>query len=782
MITRLSSILNFCSILFLAMPATFALEESSVTVGIFNQEISHKYTLENGLPSQKILSVTHIGQTVYAGTEQGLAMFDGHSWSLIPEIPAAKVISLFANETTLYILFKDTIYLLKGESLTKINVPLLDSPAVMTVFQNTIYIGNNDGIYSLADNQFKPDLDFQTACPDNRKINALAFKKDGTMAAATEGGLFLKNPSEKWKSMYPSDDTGRRWAPQNVKSVVFDEKGRLWFASPQGVGSFDSGWVLYTGAEGLPYNDFTCMASGQDGSLWFGTSMGAVRFMEGKWAYRQGLRWLPDDHVNSISIMKNGNAWIATDKSIGFIEQRPMTLAEKAAFYEDEMQRYIKRTEYGYVSEVGLEKPGNKSKIIYSDSDNDGLWTGMYGAGECFGYAATKDPENKQRAKQAFEALRFLSEVAVGSAVNHQPGFVARTVLPATEQDPNLRKSHTLEGMEEEQKNSDPYWKVYYPRWPKSKDGRYYFKTDTSSDELDGHFFFYPLYYDLVADTPEEKERVRNHVRSIVDHLIRNDFNLIDHDGKPTRWAVYGPPALNDEFRWAAQRGMNSLSILSYLSVAEHVTGDEKYAKVSRELIDKHHYANNIAFPSVQTGIGSGNQSDNEMAIMNFYNIQRYSKDEQLKKQLLFIFYNYWVLEFPEMNPFFNFAYAAYGLGKEYKDTWGTYNVSPWKGWLDDSLETLKGFPLDRVDWAHDNTQRLDIVPLPIQSGIDSNYKTPKRGYRVNHKVIPVEERYFEHWNHDPWKLHAGGDGRTLASGTVYLLPYYMGLYHGFIK
>jgi hypothetical protein len=26
------------------------------------------------------------------------------------------------------------------------------------------------------------------------------------------------------------------------------------------------------------------------------------------------------------------------------------------------------------------------------------------------------------------------------------------------------------------------------------------------------------------------------------------------------------------------------------------------------------------------------------------------------------------------------------------------------------------------------------------------------------------------------------GDGRELASGTVFLLPYYMGLYHGFIE
>jgi hypothetical protein len=52
----------------------------------------------------------------------------------------------------------------------------------------------------------------------------------------------------------------------------------------------------------------------------------------------------------------------------------------------------------------------------------------------------------------------------------------------------------------------------------------------------------------------------------------------------------------------------------------------------------------------------------------------------------------------------------------------------------------------------------------------------------VNGKVLPVENRFFAHYNTDPWRLDYGGDGRELASGTVYLLPYYMGLYHGFIK
>ena len=55
------------------------------------------------------------------------------------------------------------------------------------------------------------------------------------------------------------------------------------------------------------------------------------------------------------------------------------------------------------------------------------------------------------------------------------------------------------------------------------------------------------------------------------------------------------------------------------------------------------------------------------------------------------------------------------------------------------------------------------------------------RGHRVNGRVLPVENRHFNHWNNDPWKLDEGGNGTSLGSGTVFLLPYYLGLYHGYI-
>lgn len=46
---------------------------------------------------------------------------------------------------------------------------------------------------------------------------------------------------------------------------------------------------------------------------------------------------------------------------------------------------------------------------------------------------------------------------------------------------------------------------------------------------------------------------------------------------------------------------------------------------------------------------------------------------------------------------------------------------------------------------------------------------------------IESDERLVDHWNHDPWRLDQGGDGRYLADGAAFLLPYYMGRYHKYV-
>ncbi|NLS97725.1 MAG: hypothetical protein GXX96_36760 [Planctomycetaceae bacterium] len=712
-------LLLVAAILFLmTVFATRAAEVPQVKIGRFPQEVATVYTVDDGLPSNDVKAV-HLDRSgaVWAHTEKGWATRQGNAWT-----PA-------------------------GSPASKDLCGVVDPQG-----------------YAAADSH----------------VNQAARTADGKLVLATDHGLLVQVDGG-FEPMIVEDGLGRLWGTSGVRGTAVDSRGQLWFATLAGAACQTSdGWRFYTGRDGLPYNDFTTIVAGPDGVVWFGTHLGAVCFDGEGWTYRQGRRWLPDDDVRDIAVDAEGNAWFATAGGVGLIERRMMTLAEKAEFYEDEMERYIRRTPLGYVSEVGLARPGDKSEILYHDSDNDGLWTSMYGAGECFAYAATGDPTAKDRARRAFEALRFLQKVTQGCEHSPPKGYVARTVISTELPDPNVGR---VERDRQQKAERDALWKVYEPRWPKSADGKWYWKSDTSSDELDGHYFFYPAYYDLVADTEEEKERVREVVRDLTNHLVEHDYNLVDHDGTPTRWGVYSPKSLNHDPNWAEERGLKSLSMLSYLAVAEHITGDPIYAEHTEKLVKEHSYNTNAMIYKIHRGIGSGNQSDDEMAFMSFYNLVKYTKNESLREQMLLSFFSAWVIEQPEMNPFFNFAYAAFGLDARHASQWGTFPLAPWDGWLEDSVATLKGFPLDRLNWAARNSHRLDVVLLPRQqSGEIVEPPRTDAGHRVDGKVLPVENRHFNHWNTNPWRLDYPGNGRELASGTVFLLPYYVGLYHGFIQ
>ncbi len=615
---------------------------------------------------------------------------------------------------------------------------------------------------------------------------------DGRVTVWTDGGAVAWD-GEEWKTtdakppqrLMPSvtviDSFGRTWNQDSLLTSIKDVKNQMWVASAAGLAcQTREGWRFYEGRDGLPYNGFTCSAAGPAGEMWFGTDKGLIRFEDGQFAYRQGPRWLPDDAVRQIAVDEEGGVWAATSQGVGHIERCSMNLLEKALIYEREIDEYIKRTPYGYVSPVHLVHPGDRSHITRHDNDNDGLWTSMYGAGQCFAYAALKQPHYKTRAGQAFEALRFLQQVPQTGPIKPPMGYVARSIRSTSLSDPNVGRKERDAKMRAER---DRLWKVYEPRWPKSGDGKWYWKGDTSSDELDGHYFFYGIYFDLVAETEEEREDVRKVVASLTDHLIDHGFTLTDHDGKPTRWARFDPATLNDDPNFQVERGLNSLSMLSYLAVAHHVTGDARYADVAKDLREKHSYHTNLGVPKVHLGFGSGNQSDDEMAFMGFYHLIHYTDDPALKALYTKAFHSYWLLEKAERNPFFHFAYAAVGKDVTFETPWRTLDLSPTGEWLTDSLSCLQGFPLDRVNWPHQNSHRLDLVKLPeIQSrGLDYPDQA-FRGYCVDGKVLPVAERHFNHWNTDPWQVDYGGDGRTLACGTVYLLPFYMGLYHGFVS
>jgi len=98
-----------------------------------------------------------------------------------------------------------------------------------------------------------------------------------------------------------------------------------------------------------------------------------------------------------------------------------MTLAQKAQVFEERIR--ARHDRYGLTASSNLRVPGDLSSNVTRDDDNDGLWTAMYAAAECFRYAVTKSPEALANARKAVEAVLFLEEVA------GRRGFPARSFI-----------------------------------------------------------------------------------------------------------------------------------------------------------------------------------------------------------------------------------------------------------------------------------------------------------------------------------------------------------------
>jgi len=623
--------------------------------------------------------------------------------------------------------------------------------------------------------------------PDRRKLFRLAGAAEtirdiathnGSTAVAAESGLYIHD-GKRWELAKPRQGE-TRWAPLDVRAVTFDAEGQLWFACPQGVGVHrgDGEWTLFTGAEGLPFNDFTCIAAGPKG-VWFGTTNGAIRYADGVWEFRQGRRWLLDNHVRDVAIDASGDAWFATASGVSRIAFQPMKLSEKAARFNTDIERYHRRTPFGYVNPAVLQKPGDKSSAVATATDNDGHFMGLYLGAASFGYAATKDPVLRENAKGAFRALVFLSDVTSGGSHPAPKGFIARAIEPTSGPDPNLKLNPETD--RKRRANSDALWKIIDPRWPIDETGEWYWKCDSSPDELDGYYFGFGIYYDRVCETQEEKDEVRAIVRSMTDHLIKHGFNMVDHDGKPTRWGHFSPDDMNRNEDWWVERGLNSFSILTYLSVTHHITGDQKYRDIYLKLAHEEGFAmNGMTQPKVQLGPGSFGQADDNMAFMNYYHLIRYETDPILLSMYHNAIYYHWHFEKCELNPFFNFVYAACCLDKVREDHWNRVDLSPPKPWLEESVDTLRRYPLDLIDWSISNAHRIDIVPLPAYTRGPGNGHVGK-GWRVTGRTCAVDEQHAIYWGDDPWALSGGGGGTRLREGVPFLLAYYMGLVHGFI-
>ncbi|MEO9894102.1 hypothetical protein [Aurantibacter sp.] len=661
-------------------------------------------------------------------------------------------------------------------------VTITDNIPTISATKTNYNWNGNQWVKSTVDVDYPSFSKFKKLPDGSGKILSEVVYNDKTYIGC-EKGLFVNYEKNKWKQVLPADEN-YSWALKNVTALTVDTQGNLWFGSKEGVGRNTNGiWKLFTGKEGLPYTNFTCAAAGPNGEVWFGTEKGAIRVENDYFYYRSTRRWLPDNKVNKIAVDKKGTAWIATEKGLSQIVSKEMSYDEKATHFTNLTEERHNRM--GFICQNHLSEQFNIDSYELAISDNDGQYTSMYGAAQAFRYAATGDMEAKKIADRSFKAVKWLVDIST------VPGFPARVIIPVDWHEP-VNEQYSQEYNKRHQKN-DPFWKDIFPRFPLSEDGKYRWKCDTSSDELAGHYFYYGIYYDLVAETQEEKAAVKQVVADVTDHLIRNSFKLVDYDGKPTRWGSFDPEYFNSIWGWD-QRGLNSMMMLSFLNVASHVTKDPKYDEVAKKLRDEENYHINAMHPKEFFPPENVVPWDNNLGLMSFYGLINYEKDPELLMMYRLSLEYAWLNISKQKNAFWDALYGALAnsftkkVNEGYFETSEMFTENPLfaqsvidrygKSSLDTKYikETLQRIPLDLIGYEMDNTHRLDVLldTTPAQE--------PEMGWGVDSYALPIDERGHVRLDRDAFDLHdSEGNGYSEHEGTFYLLPYYFAKYHDLI-
>ncbi len=722
------------------------MKKSTFNLGEFRQLDKVFLTADNGIDCENVTSVAFEGETLYIAQADGVFEYaDGKMKKTT--IAASKI---FSADGKIYAAIGNTLAEVKkgkAKKIAEFDTPVKDISVALDgsfwlITDSHLYLKKEDGFEAIVS---LPESTGCVAALDNKS----KYGETVYIGSSVEGFMSMKGKRRHWAELIPEMTPV---LSRSINCIAIDALGHIWVGSDEGLNIYDGRNFWFNGNDfySVPAGSFNDMFFAKDGKKYFATNTGIVTLIEGKISYLSFGAWLMHPTVTKITVSDNGTIAAVTPRGISIITTKIMTLEEKAAHYDAMAVKYFTRNE-GYQVTRELRKYGDLDSGWLPNSDNDGLFTGLYCASQCFRYAVTGSEEAKANAKRAVEAMIKLTEIT------GKKGFTARATRYSHEENfmTGVREEwHIVEG------NPDCEW-----------------LGETSSDEMTGHYYAYGIYFDLVADE-NEKKKIAEVVKTITDHILENNFHLCDVDGVPTTWANWEPDLLNNDDRWYYERGTNSLEILSFLKTTYHVTGEEKYNDVYNMLINKHHYAMNC----IQYKCEDGHLAhiDDQLDFTNIYPLIVYSGNDAHNEIFKMGLTHHFDYEKIERSPMFNITYGAL-----------TNNPCD----IENAAKSLSEMNLDLIRWPVFNSYRKDIVWDTEQEamGAPAQLKYPvEYGSRVlmhydgNQCVCDSGCEEFVNVNTKTVNRTStlpgtGANGKRAMMPYIYLLPYWMGRYYGLL-
>lgn len=673
--------------------------------------------------SSHILSLCYAPNgTLWAGTGKGLLYFNGERFVKISGIINEVNAVYAAPQGKIFAASLSTVYTVENAAITAQCEIKEKAIGILADDAENIWLATKSYLYKYNGSAFVLHT-------------RIEFADSRAFAACGNGDVYIGNPQAlmmlhgkrpRWSNMM----RGMTNVPESpVTALKTDELGFVWVGCEDGLHIYDgkSEWKGPECFDFFPKLKINVIDLSCDGTVYLGTDIGLYTVNGEKTRFYGSKRYLPEGTVKCLAVKPDGSEfWVGTEGGLSRIEKKPMLLSEKEKYYQQFME-YFKRENYLTKRENTVNRDITTGNV--SITDNDGLWTAVYVAAECFRYAVTGEEDARENAKKSMKAMMKLM------TMTGVKGFPARAYRRPGE---------------------DAYGDGNIEWHPSSDEkGELEWKGETSSDELVGHYLASGLYFDFCADE-EDKKALAGCIGDVTDHILDNGYVLCDADGLPTTWAHFGPDELNLDDKWCWEKGINSLEIMSFLLSAYHITGNKKYLDKKNELAVKYHYAMNILTHKIDDAHSC--HIDDRLGYYALLPFLRYETDPAVKRFVLLATRRHFEYERIEHCPIYSFITAMATQG--HTD-------------LSEAVEMLEEYPLDLFSYETKNSVRPDVV---------WEERTAEFGEKPHAKyALPACERVADALCYNPFQLD-GCKKDNIISPASWLFAYWFAKYYGMIE
>ncbi len=328
----------------------FAPTAQALDPGLALDQYAHdRWDTKDGLPQGAVLSIHQTSNKyLWLGTQAALVRFDGQTFTTFGSAPGTGQYSFVRDLTETsdgklwaaamggVISYDHGTFTLFDESRGLVHPFTF---AIVPGPGDSIWAGSGgSGVWLLRDGEFALHPAYATPGLPS-KINDLAKAPDGTLWAATDGGIIRL-------SIPPRLLTTRDGLPSPITNVLlFDADGTLWVGTRAGLAfAIDDSFEVVTTRDGLAHDDVTALLEDSDGGLWIGTQSGGLH----RWAAGNLEGSSPDlsrgGPVLTLSEDRDGNVWVGRNDGLErFRNGSFVTAGQGQGFATDRMHAVLAR-------------------------------------------------------------------------------------------------------------------------------------------------------------------------------------------------------------------------------------------------------------------------------------------------------------------------------------------------------------------------------------------------------------------------------------------------------